>query len=1641
LTLLVTLDIYRTLFSLSLTIQSDGVTHLRGQSGQAEWIFESKGSRINSMTEPVLNRNGAAFGVVNRDVKGGSVVRAKTLAVVAGLTVCTMSLAMAGPGRFVHHTLVVLGFDDTQSTPTAQELLRKGIDDYRWGRYDDANRAFSQASKMTGLSDREQEILAQYRALLVRVTKSRQEASELLTAADRAYEQGDYKQAESLATTVAANGNASLEDRDAAKAILAKLQSGGAPATRTASDSSQRHEAQQCLAQARQALRQENLDEAESLAHKADNFKLTYGRLEDTPSKVLQDVADARALKAKASSGAAATASNPKAKAKALVTEANSCLKRNEFDRAEQLARQAKDLNTKFYLYENSPDDVLLAVQRARRQRSTTAAKSAEATESEKPGSFPPPLHQAGREDAISIRNASSESLASSDQAAPSDDSAQEAPASYEFEPVASNDQSKVDTSEVVDARKEALKLLRQGRIYLREGNLNKAEEMAQQAADLNASYRLLDDTPRQLSSEIARANDQRKSGEESTGAAQTVAPEVAEVPAQRPSGSSRDLSRQAQLHLKKAHDLMDRGDCDSAIEIAHRVQGWGLTYGFWDDTPAKVESAAKALKSRNVARSGSSRSKSEIVQAGHTSGAQDAVFTEPPAEAVQWLSGAKSTPLNVPGRMPTASRVAQSDSGDVTIAEHASGAVTSDEQKLEMARELFDHGNYTRARERALEVASSNPTLKPEADELVGRITVAEQSSMYQLYEAGVAAARKNQYTRALNFFQQVYASGVELDPTTDQQLRAYLRDLPGRVGTASRADTGMVTVADGNVQVPSPSDSQDTGDIGQRERAKFQQLVTETNHKVQAAKLLLQSNPPQAIRDLEAAQQAVRSSGLDASMTEPLARRLETAIRFASQEKQRSEVERVQDLSRGAAEATRKRQLAVDEHKRQEVYELVEKGNAAFNEARYEDAELAAKKALEIDRDNLAATALRYKARIEHQLTIQKDLQELKESRVLDTYRAVDESAIPFGNDNVTSVRYPEAKIWEDLTQQRKRRFEGIEKGIRSPKELEIDRKLSEPITINFKETPLSDVVAFLHEATNVNVVLDKHSLNIDSISSDKPVSMDLVSIPLRSALRLILGQMDLDYMIRDDVLLITTPLRKQGDMSAKSYFVGDLVVPISAFPGTNVGGPNPRNPGATIGVGPGTPGNNVLPGGMPMPNAALAQIGTGIGGTPPLTMGGNVLPGYSNNSGLVGTPPGGMGTGQIVDFDSLIQLVEQTISPNSWSSVGGAGTIQPFQPNLSLVVNQTQAVHEQISDLLTQLRRLQDLQVTVEVKFVTLTEDFFERIGIDFDMDIQSDAQKPLRSFGRVVAPATFPTGGGGNNQTATPPVLNLFYNDHDDDVTVGVNNFRGPNGLGNTGSPVFTPDLKIPFRTGGFDKGRPQGFVQGDGLSFGIAFLSDIEVFLFLEAAQQNNRGNVLTAPKVTLFNGQFAFVFSGSIEPFVTALNPVVAAGAVAFDPQIQQFFNGAFLGVQAVISADRRYVRLSLFPSFNNISGEKRFTVTGGAGGFGGIGGGGGGGGAAQAQAEIVVPIISTNFVFTTVSVPDGGTVMMGGLKTKREFRNEFGTPILNKIPYVQRLFMNTGVSSSTQSLLLMVTPRIIIQEEEEELLGKTIAL
>jgi general secretion pathway protein D len=416
-----------------------------------------------------------------------------------------------------------------------------------------------------------------------------------------------------------------------------------------------------------------------------------------------------------------------------------------------------------------------------------------------------------------------------------------------------------------------------------------------------------------------------------------------------------------------------------------------------------------------------------------------------------------------------------------------------------------------------------------------------------------------------------------------------------------------------------------------------------------------------------------------------------------------------------------------------------------------------------------------------------------------------------------------------------------------------------------------------------------------------------------------------------------------------------------------------------------------------GGPMNASVLAQMSSS-----------GMLPSsVSRGANPMGAVPGSMGGTTQADFDMLIDLITRTIAPTTWDAVGGPGSIAQFDQNFSLVISQTQEIHEQIADLLNQLRRLQDLQVTIEVRFITLNDSFYERIGVDFNFEIDDNS-------GQIA------------NQLPILP----------DDT--------GPStafGLAPDGTPTF--DYDYAFTQDSFSSAVPQfgGFDAATAANFGFAILSDIEVFFLLQAATGDDRTNVLQAPKVTLFNGQLGMVSDSSQRPFVTSVIPVVGDFAAAHQPVVVVLSEGTTLSVQAVVSPDRRFVRLTMIPFFSSIGDVDTFTFTGRRTSDSGtvvVDPGDDASTVANNQQQafegttVQLPTFNFTTVSTTVSVPDGGTVLLGGIKRLSEGRNERGVPMLSQLPYISRLFKNVGIGRETQSLMMMVTPRIIIQEEEE---------
>ena len=842
---------------------------------------------------------------------------------------------------------------------------------------------------------------------------------------------------------------------------------------------------------------------------------------------------------------------------------------------------------------------------------------------------------------------------------------------------------------------------------------------------------------------------------------------------------------------------------------------------------------------------------------------------------------------------------------------------------------------------------------------------------------------------------------------------------------------------------------------------------LVAKVSAEVAAkqleAKRLSQKSPADALDLLDLTAKGLDDQPLPDETKTQMLRRIERTRRDIEEATGRRRAELAMEKQAAQVESQVDRERAQKVEVDQRIAMLVEEYNTLVDERRFAEAEAVAKKAGQLAPDNAVVRQLLAQSRMIRRLDAQKSIDGERQAGFLDVAEDVEGSAAPFAGP----IKFPDTKDWQDLTKTRsQRQAEGRSRATAA--EIAIHKKLDIPVKPAYREQPLSVVIDSLAKQADVAIHLDMVGLDQEAVRSDTSVTLALDQpISLKSALKLLLEPLHLGYVVKDEVLKVTSPRLVKGEVYAVTYPVADLVLPIPNFSSDGLGITGALRDGYSqvalrnnlaVQVGPPPAGINAARAGSDaaLDAASLAQLQLG-GGGPPVT----------GSTPSIPFGPPSVGGGQ-QNFQPLIDLIQSTVAQETWDTTGGPGAIRPFETNLSLVVSQTQEVHEEIANLLEQLRRLQDLQVTIEVRFITLADTFFERIGVDFDFNIQSGVNEPLNM-------TAIPTQ---SNGSISPFAEGINAVPGGRSQTIGLNNAGNPGvalynsgtGIGGqvTGTAATTAGrnfFSIPFRQNSFGSASVPSFPgmpdpTTSAANFGFAILSDIEAYFLIQAAQGNTRSNVMQAPKVTLFNGQQAFVSDTRQRPFVTAVVPVVGDFSAAQQPVITVLNEGTAVNVQAVVSNDRRFVRLTLVPFFSQIGKVEQFQFEGsrstksktsdeksgtdvkvpGADGLVGLTNGAASSGELELQSNgttIQLPEFLFTTVTTTVSVPDGGTVLLGGIKRLREGRNEFGVPILSKIPYINRLFKNVGLGRTTDSLMLMVTPRIIIQEEEEEkLLG-----
>ena len=116
----------------------------------------------------------------------------------------------------------------------------------------------------------------------------------------------------------------------------------------------------------------------------------------------------------------------------------------------------------------------------------------------------------------------------------------------------------------------------------------------------------------------------------------------------------------------------------------------------------------------------------------------------------------------------------------------------------------------------------------------------------------------------------------------------------------------------------------------------------------------------------------------------------------------------------------------------------------------------------------------------------------------------------------------------------------------------EKRIEEALKSPTALEITEQPLGDVVEYLKDKHNIQIQLDEEALRKTGITRDTPVTKSIKGVSLRSALRLLLRDLGLTYVIKDDALWVTTPEKADEILVTRAYPVADLVVPFQSMLG---------------------------------------------------------------------------------------------------------------------------------------------------------------------------------------------------------------------------------------------------------------------------------------------------------------------------------------------------------------------------------------------------------------------------------------------------------------------------------------------------------
>jgi type II secretory pathway component GspD/PulD (secretin) len=106
-----------------------------------------------------------------------------------------------------------------------------------------------------------------------------------------------------------------------------------------------------------------------------------------------------------------------------------------------------------------------------------------------------------------------------------------------------------------------------------------------------------------------------------------------------------------------------------------------------------------------------------------------------------------------------------------------------------------------------------------------------------------------------------------------------------------------------------------------------------------------------------------------------------------------------------------------------------------------------------------------------------------------------------------------------------------------------LKINEALNKTATLDVVEMPLYDVVRKISREHGIPIILDPEGLETSNVTADQLVTIKLVDISLRNALRTVLKPLHLSFTVRNEVLTITALDCPDGLATVRTFPLGRL------------------------------------------------------------------------------------------------------------------------------------------------------------------------------------------------------------------------------------------------------------------------------------------------------------------------------------------------------------------------------------------------------------------------------------------------------------------------------------------------------------------